>query len=256
MSKEFCDLLDSIINEQTFSLELCPRESGATTVSCKSLTTAQLTQLVETVVDNPVTQARFNTTAANVFKDCLKDEVLFSLNVIDRLLFIIETRIQSVAPTTVLRRDDELVEINFNSVQQALRSSLAKNVESILPATLTEGKVSITVGVPLLATELQLNEELYKDINPNLDDEEELREILGSTFVNEIAKTINTVTIGDKVLDLSTLSFKDRLKTVEKLPASLIQKVISYIEKYKDVIDTPLIENQLTTVDGSLFSLR
>ena len=45
-NKEFFDLLNSIVDEQTFSLELCPREETKT-VSCKQLSTAQLKELIK-----------------------------------------------------------------------------------------------------------------------------------------------------------------------------------------------------------------
>ena len=45
-NKEFFDLLNSIVDEQTFSLELCPREETKT-VYCKQLSTAQLKELIK-----------------------------------------------------------------------------------------------------------------------------------------------------------------------------------------------------------------
>ena len=102
-----------------------------------------------------------------------------------------------------------------------------------------------------------MNEEIYKNSNPNVEDPEELRKVLGEAFINEIAKAVRTLTIDEKTLDLSTVTFKSRLKTIETLPASLIQKVIEYIEEYKKVVDDCLTVNGHTIViDGSLFSLR
>jgi hypothetical protein len=76
-------------------------------------------------------------------------------------------------------------------------------------------------------------------------------------FINEIAKAVQSLTIEDKTLDLSTVTFKSRLKTIESLPASLIQKVIEYVESYKKVIDECLVVDGYTVpIDGSLFSLR
>ena len=82
---------------------------------------------------------------------------------------------------------------------------------------------------------------------------------MGEAFINEIAKTINTITLdGDKVLNLSSGSFKSRLKTVESLPASLVQSVIEFVEKYKKVTEGCLVvdESFSVPVDGSLFSTR
>jgi hypothetical protein len=121
----------------------------------------------------------------------------------------------------------------------------------------TEGKITLTFGPALLDAESQLNDEIYKNSNPNVEDPEELRKVLGDAFINEIAKAVRTLTINDQTLDFSAVTFKSRLKTIETLPASLIQKVIEYIEEYKKVVDESLTVNGHTIViDGSLFSLR
>lgn len=257
-NKEFYDLLNSIANEQTFSLELSPRESEEiTTVSCKQLSTAQLKKLIETVVDSPLTQASFNSTATRVFKESLVAKPSYPLNTIDRLLFILETRIQSLSPTMVTREDGEEVVINFKEVSEKLKQQLRENQTLLRSSSATEGKLTVNFGVALLDADTQLNEEIYKNINPNVEDADELRQILGDAFINEIAKSIQSITIGEKTLDLSTVTFKSRLKAIESLPASLIQQVIKHIEQYKKILDDcSVVEGHTITIDGSLFSLR
>lgn len=255
-NKEFYDLLNSITSEQTFPLTLCPREQQ-TIVKCKQLTTVQLKELIRTVVDSPITQSVFNTTATRIFKNSLVETPTFELNVIDRLLFIIETRIQSLSPVMKVKEDDKEIVVNFQQIKEKLTQQLTDNAQLLAPSSATEGKITATFGVTLIDTETQLNEELYKNVTPNVDDAEELRKVLGEAFINEIAKSIQSLTIEDKVLNFSAISFKSRLKAVESLPASLIQKVIEYIEKYKKIIDDSLtVDGYSVTIDGTLFSLR
>ena len=255
-NKEFFDLLNSIVDEQTFSLELCPREETKT-VSCKQLSTAQLKELIKTVVDSPLTQAVFNSTATKIFKQSLVEDPLVPLNVIDRLLFVLETRINSLSPTRTIQDDDKTVVINFKEVLEKLKQQLKENSNLFEPSSASEGKITINFGVALLDCETQLNEEFYKNLNLNVDDADELRVLLGEAFINEIAKSVRSITIEDKTLDLSSVTFEARLKAIESLPASLIEKVIEYIEKYKKIIDESLIiEDYSIVVDGSLFSLR
>jgi hypothetical protein len=42
------------------------------------------------------------------------------------------------------------------------------------------------------------------------------------------------VTIGSKELDLFSLDFKNRVKVVEQLPTNIINKVLKYIESYRN----------------------
>jgi hypothetical protein len=127
-NKEFYDLLNSIVDEQTFSLNLSPDEKGeVVAVLCKSLSTIQLKDLIKTIVDSPLTQASFNSTATRVFKQSLTSPLDVSLNIIDRLLFIIETRIQSLSPTTTMKDGDEEFAVNFNEIKLKLENKLKEN---------------------------------------------------------------------------------------------------------------------------------
>ena len=59
----FQQLLNTIADEQTFELSLTN-----TNLQCKQLTTLQLKELIETVVDSPVTQAIFNSAILKFLK--------------------------------------------------------------------------------------------------------------------------------------------------------------------------------------------
>ena len=253
-NKEFYDLLNSLIHERTFTL---PLASSTTNATCKVLTTAQLKELVETVVDSPLTQAFFNSTATRIFEQSLVNSSELKLNIVDRLLFLLETRINSLSPTTTIKEKGETHEVDFSLIKANLQQKIQENSTLFQASSAAEGKIAVEFGPALLRAETQLNEEIYKNSTPNVEDFESLRKVLGDAFINEIAKTLRSVTIEDKTLDLSTVTFKSRLKTVESLPASLIQKVIEYIENYKKIIDECLTLNeQVITIDGSLFSLR
>ena len=252
-NKEFYDLLNELVNEQTFDLELTNR----TTVKCKQLTTAQLKELVKSVVDSPLTQSQFNSTASKIFENSITTSSTAELNVIDRLLFLLETRIQTISPTTTVAHKESSLDINFLKVKQTLIEKIKQNSDKFAPKTIVNDQITLKVAVPSIKTDTQLNDEIYKNVSVNVEDIEQLRKVIGEAFVNEIAKTINSVSIGEKTLDFSSVTFKSRLKTVESLPASLIQKVIEYIENYKKIIDDSLVVGDYTIpIDGSLFSLR
>ena len=249
---EFYNLLKSLVEEQTFSLELFSSEEK---VSCKFLTTIQLKELIKTVVDNPLTQSAFNTCCTRIFKE----STLVSpfLNVLDRLVFLLQTRINSISPTTTLIRNEQSFVVDFADILNKLYQKKKSNPLIFSTKTELEGKVSVIYGIPLLEAELKLNEEIYKDLQINAEDPNEMRKILGDSFINEIAKFIQVISIGDKSLDLSTISFANRLKAVETLPASLIQKIINYIEIYKETVEECLtVEGKLITLDASLFSVK
>ena len=255
-NKEFYDLLNSVITTESFSLTLTDGKEYA----FKQLSTSQLKDLIKTVVDSPLTQSVFNNTISRIMRESLVtegiDASLFS--VVDRLLFALETRIQSISPKITLSKEDVTEEVDLQQVKQKLAENIKNNSILFADSSNVSNQVEVTFGVPLIKTETQLNDELYKDVNLNVENQEELRKILGETFINELAKSIKAVKVQDKELDLSTVTFKSRLKTVESLPASLISNVISYIEKYRKILDDSLVISDTITVpvDGTLFSLR
>ena len=255
-NKEFYDLLKTLTEEQTFPLELF---STGEKLNCKYLTTFQLKEIIKTVVDSPLTQSAFNTTCTKIFKDSLlvKENLTAPLNVLDRLSFLLQTRINSISPIVTINKTTSPVAVNFSDILSNLHSKKQEHLEKFATVSETEGKVKITYGVALLDAELQLNEEIYKDLKVNVNDAEEMKNLLGESFINEIGKCIQSITIGENTFDLSKISFKERLQAIGSLPASLIQKVIEYIEEYKDIIDVCLtVDNNLITIDASLFSVK
>jgi hypothetical protein len=259
--KEFFDLLNSITEEQTFSFELISADKP-TKITCKPLTTFQLKELVKSAVDSPLTQAAFNSAVSTIFVDSITENPGIKFNIIDRLLFVLETRLNSFSSTKEVEHEGKKITIDFKSILTKLRKELKSNIKNITPSSVTEGKFTVHFGVPYVATELQMNEELYKNFDINIEDAEKLRKIIGEAFINEIAKTIDAVIVSkdgetQKVMDLSTVSFKQRLKVVESLPASLIQSIIEYVENYKEIIENCLIvDGYSVPIDSTLFTIK
>lgn len=254
--KEFHDLLNSIAEEQTFTFELASTEEPSA-VTCKQLTTLQLKNLVKSAVDSPLTQSVFNSTVTRIFQDSLIDKLELKLNIVDRLLFVLETRIQSFSQTKEVEHEGKTIVVDFSKVATKLREEIKTNKDKFATISIKEGDLTIQIGVPLIQTDLQLNEELYKGVEADVQTTEQLRKIIGEAFINEIAKSIYSLASKDKAINLANCSFKQRLSLVESLPASLIQKVITYVEQYKKIVETSLtVDGYVIPIDSTLFSLR
>lgn len=254
--KDFLDLLNSIAQEQQYGFDL-PRQEATVPVKFKTLTTLQLKELVKTAVDSPLTQSVFNSTATKIFKDSLVSiPANVEFTIVDRLLFLIETRIQSISPTKKVKIEDKEVDIDYKLLWKGLHESIKANIDLFAPVTSTSGTLTITYGVPLIDTEVQLEEEIYKNVEIKIDTADELRKVVGEAFIHEIAKAIHTITIGETNVELSQTPFKSRLKVVESLPASIIQQVVEYIEQYKNIINTALVVKEYNVpIDSTLFSV-
>lgn len=255
-NQDFYNLLASVIEKQTFPVTL----SNGTLAQFKPLTTAQLKNIIKTVVDSSLTQIQFSSAMLNVMKECYvgsNSDVVESFNIVDKLLFIIETRIQSISSTITIEDGENVVTLKLEDIKQALTSIIENNKELLLDQEIKSEDISLIVGIPTLKVEQQVDEEIYKNADLNLDDAEHVRKLLGEAFIIELAKSVKLVTIGDQKMDLSAVSFKERQKIVETLPSSLIQKVITYVENYKQQVNNCLVvDGHTLTIDGSLFSIR
>jgi hypothetical protein len=254
--EEFLKLVKDLNASETFDVTF----TNGNTHTFKELTTNQLKQLVKAIVDSPLTQAEFNNTLFEIMKEsCVNKEVDFTTyNVIDRLIFCLTTRIHSLSDSFTLTTEKKTYNVKLKQVLNSVISCLRDNKEIFEDSTTTKGDITLTYGLPTLKVEEQLNKEIYKNKDINVETAEDLRKVLGEAFINEIAKSIKNAKIKDSLLDFTTQNFKTRLNVLEQLPALVMQDVITFIEKYKKEIENSLRldENTILPIDGSLFSLR
>ena len=121
MEKNFNELLAALAEAETFDITLTDGNS----YKFRQLTTKQLKELVKTVVDSPLTQSVFNTTLSKIMKDSLIGEGSF--NVIDRLIFAIETRIQSLSPSVTVTQNEKTTTIDLVEIKNKLNKSIIDN---------------------------------------------------------------------------------------------------------------------------------
>lgn len=216
-------------------------------IKFKQLTTEQLKSILKTVVDSPIYNSRFITSFNNIIKEnCLDESVnINKLNIYDKLLILFKTRIESISPEFVFQfSDEEIKENNLTFTGEAKKTiNLKEHLEEFLkkeyvflPEVIEYESCSLTCNLPTIDTENKLEKELHKNIKIEVESTDELREIIGETFINELTKYITDITIGENKLDLSSLDFKNRVKVVEQLPTNIVNKVLKYIESYRSKI--------------------
>jgi hypothetical protein len=251
-NSEFLELLTALADSESFNITLTDKN----VYKFKQLTTNDLKQLIKTVVDSPLTQSQFNSTLTKIMKQSLQTENtdFELLNIFDRLLYCIETRIQSISPVLTMFE----TEVNLQNIKHNLEKVVSQSPELFETQTLTKDKLTITYGIPFLQTDVMLNEYLSKHKAQKIENAEDLRNVLGEAFLNEIAKTLYSITIDEKPLDFLTVDFATRLKLLEQIPAHFIQEILTFIEKYKKAIDDSLQNESgvILAIDGSLFSMR
>lgn len=259
---EFFQLLDTIVKEQKINVPTTSKE----TYTFGALTTNQLKEIIQTLVDKSLSNVSFNTAVYNIIKENLivgdlTDKPLKEFNSLDAILFLLTARIQVISDKVYMLSDDEegAIEVNLNSiVDNILKFVESSTSEKLHEYTVELENIKTTLGIPFLKTEIEINKELYKGVDLTSETKSsEVENFIGNAFIVEIAKWIKNIQINDRVLDFTILPYNAKVKVVEGLPAALIEKVLQYIEQTKNDIRSCLtVSNKVLPVNGSLFSIR
>lgn len=272
--KDIINLIQGLDNETNFSF-LIP--SLQKEVKFKQLTTEQLKRILKTVVDSPVYNTEFIKTFNSIIKEnCLDQDInTDNLTIYDKTLLLFKIKIESISSEFTftfteeeIRNNDLLDKTLTVNLENHLNKFLEKNINFESQVIDLNGN-TIICNLPTLYTENKLENELHKNVKIEVNTPEELRTIVGETFINEVTKFITDVNINGSEVDLMKLSFKNRISVVENLPTQIINKVIKYIESYRETLKQLLVykttvqTKQQTTViiekeipvDASLFNM-
>jgi hypothetical protein len=239
--KDIIDLIQGLDNETNFNFFIPSLQKE---IKFKQLTTEQLKRLLKTVIDSPVYNTEFIKTFNSIIKEnCLeKDIITENFTIFDKLLLIFKIKIESISPDFNFTFTDEeiktydLAEKNkIVNIEKHFQEFLDKNIQ-FEPLVIEYNNSLVVCNLPTLFTENKLEQELHKNVKIEVSTPEELRTIVGETFINEVTKFITEIKINDSNVDLLKLTFKNRISVVENLPTQIINKVIKYIESYRDTI--------------------
>jgi hypothetical protein len=221
----------------------------------KQLNAEQLKKLLKTIIDSPIHNTEFITTFNEIIKENILDESVDvnSLNIFDKVLIIVKTRMESISPEyTFTLKEEEIETIKEFKVDLAATYNRFVETQPLLEAEIIKvGECEVTATLPTLTTENKLEKELYKNVKLEITTPDELRNTLGETFINELTKYISSLKIKDTVIDLNQHNFKTRIKIVEQLPTPAINGVLKYIERYKEQLK-PLVSYTKNGIEKEL----
>jgi hypothetical protein len=250
--QDVLQLLKDLDNTNSFEVYLPSLQKA---VKFKQLNTEQLKKLLKTIIDSPIHNTEFITTFNRIIKENILDESVSweSLNIFDKVLIIVKTRIESVSPEYIFTLNEEEINTlnNFKINIGERYNEFIKTLPTYNNETIKVGDCEITASLPTLQTENKLEKELYKNVKLEITTPEELRNTLGETFINELAKYISVLKINDNTIDLNQHNFKMRIKIIEQLPTTCINGVLKYIEKYKETLK-PLMTYSKDTVEKEI----
>lgn len=258
--KSALGLLDQLAGENTYT---CYIPSLKKEVMFKAVNAGQQKELLKSIVDSPFYRSKFITTTYKILKDNLvaTDVNFDDFDILDKQVALLKTRIDC------FNSKYDLSETNSIDLTNVYRT--VKNIETPKPETVKESdKIVVHVKPPTVAVEFKLEKELHanSDVmdvnNPNA-----LRAALGEIFIGEISKYVTGVEINGQLIDLTGLSFKERINVLEKFPNTLIQHIIKYIDSVKAKVDlvttvefkqpaSEVTTKETFSIDSSFFAIK
>jgi hypothetical protein len=228
---------------------------------CKLINVEQYKNIVQTLTDKTLTKTQFSKIISEILQQNKPAELNFDqLNSIDRIIYTLEAKLQSSSTPNLdyVTDSGETIQVDLQKVKTNLFNVLAEQPEILQPTICKEENFTLVIGVPSLKAEIQANEYIYKNFTTQKEYSfEETQEMIAKAFVVELAKCIKTFEFNEKVLNAEEITFEERLKVVDLLPAKLITSTIRYAENLKNTVEKCLtIDNMYVTIDASLFVVQ
>lgn len=259
---DFNDALNAINNaSKTFKIDVwIPSKSKY--ISFKEIDAKQQKNLLSAAMDNSV----YNSDFIKTFYDILKNNILSEdistideLTIVDRSFIAISLKSQISNELNVKFNDEISEKINLNDIISKFTSYKLPSSEEI---SLKNDSVILSVGIdiPSIKTEIDYEENFYKDCKKvdEIKTNKDVQSIISDAFISETSKYIKYIKVNDSQFNFDSLTFNQKIRSAEKLPSGLIQKVLEVIANWKKDIDLILTVNsgelkKVISIDSLLF---
>jgi len=239
--------LNNINVKNTFSVFI---PSLKREVKFKPLTTKQQQSFYGCIADTVPFNTRFIIATFNAIKEnCTEPDVINQLNVIDRVVILLAFRKSTLGSDLLVIKDEVQYESTFES-------SLVAATTLTLPEnkTITVKNVEVELHVPFIIDQYNIEKLLRENVNLN---EVDSSTVLQQAVLSETCKIINNIKIinDDKTVDAmySQLSYVDRLRLIENLPAEVMLEVQSFAKAVSNVsaslLTVPLSNGTTATIE-------
>ncbi len=212
------------------------------TAKFKHLTTGQQEKIVQSLIDSPATQSKFNITLIDIIKENIDDRTIInSLTIIDKYAIGVGLRVCSVG--NILKTEVESEPGIVYTVDLNQCNDYIKNRVNHTPFDeITIDEFSIGVTYPTMSHEYA-NEKYFKRDEVTMGDTAEgIRSIISNAFIGDAIMFIDYITInrldGEPLkIEFKNISLQDKLDIVRKLPNTIMEKLIDPMSIVKRQIE-------------------
>lgn len=231
------NMLDSVSKESFVTDAWVP--SLNRNVKIKEITAKQQKTILESAIDSAVSKSTFGKVFFDIIcSNCLEDKkVIENLTIADKASIAFTMRAQISDSIKVTFKEDPKIESKiFLDTILSKFATYVHPVNETLEVSKNGVKISTEISLPTISDEFKFDSFLYgKKVKE--DQVEEVKDIITNAFLGEAAKYIKEIIIDDTPLGYSSLGITQKLMFVEKLSATLVQKILEKVIVWKNDLD-------------------
>lgn len=228
---DFIAILNTLSEKNSFEVYI---PSLGKNILFKPLTTGQQRLFYLCVSDNMLFNTKFVLTTFQIIEEnCLEKVYIKKFTVLDRISILLALRKNALGSEMLVEKENVQYTVNFES-----------SFEYIKTAVLPENKTIEAKGIKLLLhTPLLIDQYgIEKELRENTNKQTTVDELLKESILNEACKYVDEIILEDVEVDYKSLSYKDRITLIEKLPVEFMYEIQNYAESVVD------IQNQILEV--------
>jgi len=216
-------------------------------IKFRQLSIKQQKDLFKTGLDGVAAGLTLSEEITNIINTNSMENVEFSIY--DKIPIILKLRANALGTNCVVLNDNNQQTLDFNQL-------LARDIKIPLPEECTkhivfESEIELDISYPSLAKDSKINRSHIDKAKK----QEGISEAIGNLYIYEIAKYIDTITIGPETIDCNLLAVKELVSIIENLPAKLNEEVISFMGKLRKSEEEFLtISNNVIIIDSRFFT--
>jgi len=221
-------------------------------VEFKHLTLNQQKSLIKSSVRENLLKLDFSRNIYDIIKENIADKEVDvdKLNIIDMISIGLSYRAIDISEEYGFYIGEDFHPVDLRDICEHVRK--VNYDKALKPETIVSDGFHVTVQVPTIQTDKQMNDYLFEKYKDLPDDPESVKDILADVYICEAAKYITTVDMvtGDDDPDnpptqvnFSDFSAEQRLKAMDQIPLTILNKLVVMSDKVQD------IESQLLDVE-------
>ena len=221
-------------------------------VDFKHLTLDQQKSLIKSSIQENLLKLDFSRNIYDVLLQNIADKSVDvdKLNTVDMMSIGIGYRTADIGEDYGFYIDETFFPVDLNKVCEKIRT--IDYSDTFKPDTIISEGYHVSITVPTIKADKQMNDFLFNKYDSIPDDSEEIKEMLADVYICEAAKYISQIDVVSEEddpesppvqINFSTLTAEQRLDVINEIPLTVLNKLVSVSDKVQE------IESKILDVD-------